>query len=55
MNNKSLKAVALLALFTVSLAATAATQFTPEKKETTKELKYEKLIRKDAIKRPSKG
>ncbi|SCY02799.1 hypothetical protein SAMN05192588_0798 [Nonlabens sp. Hel1_33_55] len=30
MNNKSLKAIALVSLFAVSLAATAATSFAPE-------------------------
>jgi propanediol dehydratase small subunit len=47
MNNKSLKAIALLSVFAVSLAATAV-QLTPE---TTNEQK----IRKDWIIVPSRG
>lgn len=48
MNNKSLKAIALVSLFAVSLAATAATSFAP--KDTNA-----KEIRKDWIILPSRG
>jgi len=51
MKNKSLKAMALLALFTVSIAASAATQFAPEKKAD----KNEKSIDKRNIKVPTWG
>lgn len=51
MKNKSLKAIALLALFTVSITVSAATQLTPEKKSD----KNEKSIEKSKIRRPTWG
>jgi hypothetical protein len=48
MNNKSLKAIALVSLFTVSLVATAVTSFTPE-------ITNAKKIDKRDIKIPSHG
>lgn len=52
MKNKSLKAIALLALFTVSLTVSAATQLTQDKKE----VKNEKSIDKRNIKLlPTRG
>ena len=48
MNNKSLKAIALVSLFAVSLAATAATSFAPETPNAKK-------IDKSWIKLPSRG
>jgi hypothetical protein len=51
MKNKSLTAIALLALFTVTIAASAATQFAPDKKAD----KNEKSIDKRKIKVPTWG
>ncbi len=48
MNNKSLKAIALVSLFAVSLAATAATSFAPQDTDG-------KTIDKAWIKIPSRG
>ncbi|WP_194852698.1 hypothetical protein [Nonlabens antarcticus] len=48
MNNKSLKAIALVSLFAVSLTATAVTSFAPE---TTNAKKIEKA----KIRIPSRG
>lgn len=42
MKKNSLKAIALVSLFTVSLAASAAVQFAPEKKEVKNERKIDK-------------
>lgn len=51
MKNKSPTAISLLVLFTVSIAASAATQFAPEKKAD----KNEKSIDKRKIKVPTWG
>lgn len=51
MKKNSLKAIALVSLFTVSLAASAAVQFAPEKKE----VKNETKIDKNRIKIPPRG